>query len=245
MKKTLIILVLINLWIKSEAQNCIEFQQHLKSIDSTFHLGHPIDNPDSIHNSNRAFVDYAIQNLLEKPTHRCFISNRSLLRQLDISFCDKQKVIIRDSLKTGEVCEIIMETTRFNPDLHKIKADEDTSLIESIDNLYPYGGEYGVPYREINKLKIKINNQSLSIPKSSYCNLFDPILCENHGFIRQVEAFESLDGKYIYLYIYGGNAAGTYFSKLVFDKKRFITRIISGYESLSQHGSFREDFIGF
>lgn len=49
----------------------------------------------------------------------------------------------------------------------------------------------------------------------------------------------------MYVYIYGRNAAGTYFLKLIFDKSKVIAKITSGYYALSIHGFFGKNFIGF
>ena len=45
--------------------------------------------------------------------------------------------------------------------------------------------------------------------------------------------------------MYGGENANTYFSKLVFDRQHYLTRIIADYVPLSTYGCFRDDFIGF
>ena len=46
--------------------------------------------------------------------------------------------------------------------------------------------------------------------------------------------------------MYGGSAASSYFTKLIFDKEgRYITRIIADYRDLLETRSFREGFIGF
>jgi len=47
------------------------------------------------------------------------------------------------------------------------------------------------------------------------------------------------------LYLYGGIAAGTYFSKLVFDHQGYVTRMVVDYVPLSRHSSFRRSFLRF
>ena len=231
MKQILTILLSISISIVF-SQDCAEFQQHLNSIDSTF-------------NTNRAFVDYTIDHLLIKPNDKCFISNRNLLRKLNTTFCDSSKVIIEDTLKNGEICKISISTDVFKPNKHKIISNEYRSAIENIDGQFPYGGQYVIPTIEIKEIKIEVDKKTLIIPTASFGNLFQPNLCDSYGFIKPIEVYESLNGDYIYMYIYGGNAAGTYFAKLIFNKTNYVTKIVSDYYPLSIHASFRASFIGF
>jgi hypothetical protein len=53
------------------------------------------------------------------------------------------------------------------------------------------------------------------------------------------------DGDNLYIYIFGEQAADSYFAKLIFDKSGFITSIITDYVPLSLYGSFGKDFIGY
>jgi hypothetical protein len=231
--------------VVSYGQDCKEFEKHSESIDSTYHPGSPIDRRDTVFNANRAFLDYTIENLLNRPSDKCFISNRNLLKKLEIISCDTSKVVIEDQLKNGERCKITILTGEFHIKEHSIEANKDSSTIQTIDGQYPFGGRYGIPKIEIKKIEIEVNGVRLKIPTEAYCNFYYPLMCDNYGFHRQIEAYESLNGQYLYLYIYGGNAAGTYFAKLIFDHKEYKSKIASDYYPLSIHGSFRENFIGF
>ncbi len=245
MKLYLSIIALAFWTIKSYGQDCKEFIAHYESIDSTYFPGHIIDRTDTVFNANKAFVDYTIEYLLEKPTDSCYISNRNLLNRLKTVSCDSSKIVIEDNLKNGKVCKITVSTREFQVSKHSIKTNEDSTSIEEIDGQYPFGGQYGVPEIEIGLIEIEIDGENLKIPRKAYANFFYPIMCDNYRFARQIEAYESLNGEFIYLYVYGGNAAGTYFAKLIFDQKEYKTKIASDYYPLSIHGSFRENFIGF
>jgi hypothetical protein len=245
MKIYLLIISLASWTFASFGQNCEEFKIHSESIDSTYYPGHIIDRTDTVFNANKAFVDYTIEHLLEKPTDSCFISNRNLLNRLKTISCDSSKIVIEDKLKNGKVCNIHVSTKEFQASKHSIKTNEDSTSIKEIDGQYPFGGQYGVPEIEISLIEIEINGEKLKIPQKAYGNFFHPVVCDNYGFVRQIEAFESLNGEFIYLYIYGGNAAGTYFTKLIFDHKEYRTKIASDYYPLSIHSSFRKSFIGF
>lgn len=228
----LILLIFFSFVTIAQGQNQIEFKKHLKSIDSTFFPGHITDRTDSIFNANRAFVNYTIKNLLENPSDKYFISNRKLLPKLKMINCDSLQIEIKDTLLTGEICHMKILTRSFDSR-------------KSINNQFPHGTQYTLPKRDIAEINITINGIPLYIPNNAFNNLFEPTICEEDSFHKKIEAYMSLDGNYLYLYIYGGNAAGTYFSKLIFDKKMYLTRIITDYYSLSIHGSFRDSFIGF
>lgn len=245
MKLYLPIIVLAFWTANLYGQECGEFQTHYKSIDSTYYPGHIIDRMDTVFNANKAFVDYTIEHLLAKPTDSCFISNRNLLNRLKTVSCDSSIVLIEDNLKNGKVCRITVSTREFQVSKHSIKANEDSTSIAEIDGQYPFGGQFGVPKFEIGLIEIEINKEKLKISRKAYRNFFYPMMCDNDLFVRQIEAYESLSGEFIYLYIYGGNAAGTYFAKLIFDQKEYKTKIASDYYPLSIHSSFRENFIGF
>ena len=231
--------------LNSFSQDCVEFKKHLKSIASTYYPGHILDRMDTVFNANRAFVDYTIENLLDKPSDKCFISNRNLLKKLIITSCDSSKVIMLDTLKNGETCKITITTSKFELKKHLIITNKDSSSIKKIDEDFPFGAEFGIPEIEIGQIRIEINGVNIKIPNKSYGNLYNPMLCTNYSFVRSIEAYESLNGDYIYLYVYGGNAADTYFAKLIFDKNKFITKIVCDYYPLSIHSSFRKGFLGF
>ncbi len=232
MKLYLSIIILAFWTFESYGQDFEEFKIHYASIDS-------------IYTEQIAFIDYTIEHLLEKPADSCYISNRNLLSQLKTTSCDSSKVVLEDKLKNGKTCKITINIQDFQVSKHSIKNNEDSTSIKEIDGLYPFGGQYNVPKSEIGLIDVEVNGKKLKIPQKAYRNLYYPIMCDNFRFVRQVEAYESLNGEFIYLYIYGGNAAGTYFSKLIFDHKEYKTKIVSDYYPLSIHGSFRENFIGF
>jgi len=245
MKYYLLIILCIFLLGSSFSQNCDEFKTHQKSIENVFYPGHILDGKDSVFNANTAFVNYTIEHNLQKESDKCFVSNRNLLKKLNTILCNDSTIIIRDQLTNGEQCVITLETNRFNVNQHYIISNKDTSAIESIDGSVPYGGCYALPIIEVGDIEILINGLELKVPRKAYSNLYEPNMCSNFRFYREIEVYESLDGQYIYLYIYGGHEAGTYFSKLIFDKTKFITKIVSDYYSLSIHSSFRIGFIGY
>ena len=227
-----ITIFVLHLFFLSEVMAQEEYQMHLKSIDSTRY-------------SNRAFIDYLVANGLVDSSNMKYVSNRNLLPNLTCITCDSNCIKISDTLKSGELCEINLTVSCFNSDKHKISKNNLKNTILSIDNEYPYGALYSIPEKEIMELTIRIDGKKIKIPDSVFANLYNPNICEVNRFFRKIEAYSSINSQYIYIYIYGGNNVDTYFSKLIFDKKEFKTKIVADYISLSKYSSFRNDFIGF
>lgn len=232
------------------AQDTLEYQTHMKSIDKAYFYEDTVYMGDDIvtGNINRLFVDYTIKHLITNPNDKYFISNRRKLRKLKTISCDSTGIFIKDKLSDGKRCEVKMEVQPFDSLKHEIVKrwiDKENYSISSIDGEYPYGGEYAFPDFEITKLSIKINGLEVYVPYSAYQNLFDVNVCNFDSFERPVEVYESLNGKYIYVYIYGGVNASTYYAKLVFNRERYITRIIADYYALSIHHSFWPNFFGY
>lgn len=234
--------VLVGLTFSLFCQGQSEFEFHLQSIDAT----QPLFTLEDGSNPNRAFVDYIIENRLENKTDKQYIANRAFLDPFDHYSCNSNLITISDTLKNGEYCSIRIKIGSFNPSEHQVKKHpERKAVIEEIDGQTPYGAFYMLPETEIQEVKISIDGNEIKIPKEAYSNFYDLYTCEGYHFHRKIEAYSSISGEYIYLYIYGGNAADAYFTKLIFDKEKYISKIVADYFSLSSHGSFREDFVGF
>lgn len=190
------------------------------------------------------FVDYVIENLLEKPGHKKYITDRNLLRKLRNEVCTDDYILISDTLSNGDKCEIKIKLGEFFPKDHNIKYIGENEFIENINGKQPYGAAYGNPKMALKFLSIKVNNEDIHTQVEEYDNLYNLDFCNFWGFKRIAEAYE--DGNNIYIYLYGGNAADSYFAKLIFGKSSgYITSIITDYRPLSEYGSFTERFIGY
>ncbi|MCG8804033.1 hypothetical protein [Tenacibaculum finnmarkense] len=190
------------------------------------------------------FVDYVIENLLEKPEYKKYITDRNLLRKLENKVCWDNYVLISDTLFNGDKCKIEIKTQDFVPQKHKLKYQNKSNFLIEVDGEYPFGAVYSKhPREELESLEIKINGKSLKTKIESYKNIYEPEFCNFGGYIRITEAYE--DGDNIYIYLHGGLAADSYFAKLIFDKTGFVTSIIADYSPLSEYGSFGDHFIGF
>ena len=200
---------------------------------------------DGIDHDPKYFVDYTIHKLLKDKGHKKFITDRKYLRKLQNKICWDNYVLIKDTLLNGDAIIIELKTSAFDTVKHTVKRSTKSNFIHEIDGKYPYGAVYSKhPSTEIESLSITINGKALETSAYKYQNLYAPKFCNFGSYQRIVEAYE--DGSYIYVYLFGGNAADSYFAKLIFDKSEgYITSIIADYGPLSAYGSFSEHFIGF
>lgn len=190
------------------------------------------------------FVDYVIESVLENSEHQKYITDRSLLRKLENKVCWDTYVLINDTLLNGDRCRIEIKTQAFSPENHRLKYRKGSNSLSEVDGKYPFGAVYAkYPKQELESLEITINDKKIPTKIAEYKNIYEPSLCNFGNYKRILEAYE--DGENIYIYIFGGNAAGSYFAKLIFDRLGFVTSIIVDYRPLSEYGSFGEHFIGF
>lgn len=250
--------------IFSYGQKEEEYRIHLKTIDTTYFEMLKVYEDVRMYyttNANLAIVQAMIK---KDSSHLKFISNRNLLPQIKRKLCDTTQVVFQDSLKgLGEI-HFKMNIGKFDEVTNQITLVEKEGYgCRLINGKNPYGADFcysitngkipykedemPLPYKEIKSIEITINGTKKTIPKEVYNDLFDFYRCEGEDYFeREMELYSSLNGEYIYLYMYGGSAASSYFTKLIFDKEgKYITRIIATYRDLLETFSFREGFIGF
>ncbi|MEO0896412.1 MAG: hypothetical protein AAFY71_08450 [Bacteroidota bacterium] len=193
-----------------------------------------------------AFIEHVIRNILEEPHDVMFVSNRLLLPTLCLSECSETGLIIHDTLGKRKELYIEIFTRKFDPQRHDIVYEqEENGLIQEIDGLIPYGAVESLPATVIDSISMRLGRRNIPVPKEAYQDLYNPNLCDGGYFKQPLSAFTSMNGDYIYLYLYGGESSGTYFAKLIFDKKRYIKKIVAEYQDLIRYGGIRPDFIGF
>lgn len=191
-------------------------------------------------------MEYVIRNHLERPQDVVFISNRDLLKSLCVAHCGDEEVTIHDTLHDKRIVHIYLRTAAFDSAAHGYGyyPGED-SLIETIDGLPAYGGTYELPRTYIDSLSVQINGKTVKVPEDAYRDLYNPNLCESELFRQPIAAYPSGSGTYFYLYLYGGQSSDTYFTKLIFNKKKFLKKIVIEYPDLIDYQALRPDFIGF
>lgn len=207
-----------------------------------------IEQIDGITNKPKFFIDYIIEKYLESPDHKKYLTDRKLLKRLRNDMCDDGYVSIKDTLENGQSISIEIRSSKFNTNNRKINIDKKHNYISEIDGKYPFGATY---YNnsieeiiELSQLEIVIAGNGLETNMEEFNNLFNPNFCSFGMHKRIAEAYQ--DGNNIYIYLFGGSNAGSYFSKLIFDiNKGYIGKIVADYVPLSMYGSFHENFIGY
>lgn len=229
-------------------ENAIIDNQELKIEDQIKYLR---DNstPGEIDENGTEYeylVDYVRGELLERPEFEKHLIDKRSLKKLKSITCLHNYAIISDIINDNDRCRIEIESKSFKVSDQKIVRDSSNNII-SINGNYPYGEWFADDNKTvecITNLSININGEKKWYRIDSIVGLYDPNFCESAGWNKKIEVYEN--GNYIYVYIQGGNAAGTYYSKLIFDYQNFITSITVDYYYLSVTGSFSgAHFIGF
>ena len=195
--------------------------------------------------SEQELLDYLIKNKKISKLAQKHVINRFTTKAFPTVYCDSSKILLKLNKTDSTSINIDIKIKNFTPNHHKIKGNLVEENITSIDGKRPFGSEYSLPSYSFESISIQFEGQNIFIPTKAYSNFYNFNKCQSYNFKRKIEAYVSEDGNFIYLYIYGGNAASTYFSKLIFNNKKYLTRTVVDYGDLSQFGSFRKNFIGF
>ena len=159
-------------------------------------------------------------------------------KHLIIEECDSNHISMKGFLSNGKRYVIFIDRTKFVGSNHKVQGSYARYTIDGRkeDNLAGYRGYYGtdgdLPEYEIKRFNITIDGKVLSIPARAYKRYYNPEFCQSFkdesGSPKRIVstiAVESADGKKIYVYMSGSDAAGSYAVKWIFDHKKIITDI--------------------
>lgn len=205
-----------------------------------------IGNIDGAAHKPRFFVDYIIENRLERKEYKKYITDRKLLKPIPISKCDSNYILISGVHIKNNTYEIELYANKFIEEQHEDKfrkSSNDYKDYESIDGKFPYGGLYGKIKRELSQIKFKRNNKQLNVEANAIPSINEPIFCDRSMLKNGIEAYQ--DDENIYIYVSGGGAADTYFGKLVFNQTGFVTSIMIDYVPMSKYGCFGDEFLGY
>ena len=134
-----------------------------------------------------AFIEFVIDNVLERPQDVMFISNRDLLTPLCVKHCALDKVAIYDTLKDNRIIDVHIEAKEFIAEDHTFTYFEgEDSLIESIDSLPAYGGTFNVPLVYLDTMTVSIGGKEIPVPREAYADLYNPNFCNNELFRQSV-----------------------------------------------------------
>ncbi len=242
-KRTFFIIISL-LIFNCYSQEKINFEDHIVSIKNQVLISHVLGEGKNV---NKRSVEYALNYLKKKGVKEKYITNRKLLQKIDLQeYKDSSFIQFYKKVSPKLEIEVNIKFKKFKISNHKISSRG--KITQYIDGEIPHGAYYKgvIPKLEIDCIELVINNKNVKIPSSSYANYYDISLDNMVNGYKSIEAYSSNDGEYLFIYFYGGNAAGVYFSKLIFNKESYITEIIAGYTQLLKWGAFNNpNFIGF
>lgn len=161
---------------------------------------------------------------------RKHISNRFTLNQVDFNSCNESTIEFKSSPASSNRFHIIIKKQNFQKDLHDISTrdDEYGNPVILIDGTEFYGTSPGnLPETEISSIRIILSENEILIPESAYSDLYNPSFCSND--ILFIEAYESVDQEYLYVYMSGSDAGGSYDVKWIFSHEEYVGRLVAPY----------------
>jgi hypothetical protein len=188
---------------------------------------------------NKIMKQELIESLIS-PSDSIYISDRNKLEKITGHKCSDNILTYNYTSKIKDNIVIKIDQGLFDPSQHNLEiADTVYKFIHGenrvdylkvkniIDNKHSYGIDGSIPKSEITSLEISWNNQEVSIPDTAFVNLYQPHLCSKYS---ATEVFLSKNNKNLYIYISGSDGAGGYSVKFIFDRVKYLTRIISTNE---------------
>lgn len=171
---------------------------------------------------------YLRKHVVERPEYMRFIEIREKRRSIAIRQCDETMIAFADTLASGNAYVIRITSKEFDSTAHRLgresdKNNPDIRWVERIDGKSHYGTDGFPPNEEISSFLVTINGRDILIPKSAYDRFYNLNLCTHSRKYKYIEAYESSDGKHLYIYMEAGDGAGAYSVKMVFDHTRWIT----------------------
>jgi hypothetical protein len=176
---------------------------------------------------------------LLNPADSIYVMDRKQLERVAGMTCNDKVVMIKSTIQNGDKIEIKIEKGDFEPTKHLIYLNDTIPEIVNgrklynvlevknlIDNRYSYGIDGTMPRTEIKSMSIKWNKINLAIPDSAFSNFYEPHICLDY---LPVEAY-IFKNQYLYLYIIGSDFADGFSVKFVFDKRKYLTRIVGTNE---------------
>jgi hypothetical protein len=124
--------------------------------------------------------------------------------------------------KRGIAYDLHLTIIDFDSTRHRIRREREYGFVEKIDGRRPYGVDGDMPDTEFGRFEITIDGKRLKIPRTAYSDLFQP-----RFYADFIEAFESRDGRRLYLQMSASDGAGAYTVTWAFDHERYLSREIS------------------
>jgi hypothetical protein len=165
---------------------------------------------------------------LESPKDTIYIADRSQLIRVGKPQVRGRSVAFSSS-EFGVV--IYLRNSAFKAKKHLIDREH-----HSVDGIRAYGIDSILPSRQLTDIKILWDTTVLSIPLRAFAGLYDLTF-------STAEAYLTIDGAFLYIYITGSEGASKYSVKFVFNHERYVTRLfgsipcINQYDYIDGHGN--------
>lgn len=122
---------------------------------------------------------------------------------------------------------IYLRNSPFNSKKHNLDLEHGM-----IDGYKAHGILGNRPTTQLTDIKILWDTTVLTIPLRAFTGLYNLWLSNPNA--DPPEAYVTRDGSLLYIYIAGADGAGSYSVKFVFNRKRYVTRIIGSIECMDQ-----------
>ncbi len=171
---------------------------------------------------------YLRKHVVERPEYMRFIEIREKRRSIAVRQCDETMIDFADTLASGNSYSIRIDSRKFDSTRHRLgwnsdKNEPEIRWVERIDGRSYYGTDGFPPTSEIASFLVTINGRDIRIPKSAYDRFYNLSFCTHSRKYQYIEAYESSDGKHLYIYMEASDGAGAYSVKMVFDHTTWIT----------------------
>jgi len=140
-------------------------------------------------------------------------------------YCDSLSADFKIDSGLANGYAIKFKVKQFDIAKHKVNYNKVGDICQ-IDNKAFFGVGINLPKQEISKFKIKYFNKIISINPNQFNDLFDPFLTLNQ-YCRLRTMMEN-QGEYFLIILTGGNDGLWYNSIWIFNKDKYIGRVI-GY----------------
>lgn len=133
-----------------------------------------------------------------------------------------------DTYSTFEKDSIVFKITKskFNKAKHKITTMG--NQIVKIDNKPIWGTDGELPKEQISSIFVKIGKDTILIPRSAYCDLYEPSMKWKEGTesVGNLWIYYSKDNKRFYIAMANSDGAGFYEATLIIKNKKYAGRVL-------------------
>ncbi|MEO5931255.1 MAG: hypothetical protein ABIR47_15080 [Candidatus Kapaibacterium sp.] len=192
----------------------------------------------SLHLKDRQSIDvleYLKLGLVMRPGDMIFVEPPDPMRRVEHVASSREMIHMAGVLQSGNSYDICIASKPFIRARHRLGYEKtqgnEMAFLTTIDGRKFYGTDGGIPQTELSVIAIRTNGRALSIPRSAYADLYNPNIVEDT--ISYIEAYESGNGDYLSILMNGSDAAGSYKVQWVFDHHRYVTRLLSTDETLT------------